>query len=85
MKVKQILIILTILIFCSVFSYTLSVIAQTDEPPQWSNLKPDPQTVFTTLDDVTINVTWYDNQTLDTIIIWENSTGNWISHDVSGQ
>jgi len=85
MKVKQILIILTILIFCSVFTYSLSVIAQADEPPQWSNLKPDPQTVFTTLDDVTINVTWYDDGNLDTIIIWENSTGNWISHDVSGQ
>ena len=74
MKVKQVLIVLAIVIFCSVVSY---VLAQVDEPPEWSNFSHEP-TVVTILDPVTINITWYDNESLDTIIIWENSTGDWI-------
>jgi len=74
MRVKQVLTALTIVILCSVVSY---VLAQVDEPPKWSNFYHEP-TVVTILDPVTINVTWYDNESLDTIIIWENSTGEWV-------
>jgi subtilisin family serine protease len=53
-----------------------------NEPPRWSNLyrNPPEPTIITTLDSVTINVTWYDDQNLNTIIIWENSTGKWQGH-----
>jgi len=54
------------------------------EKPRWSNFKRDPPepTIITTLDSVTLNVTWYDNQNLDKILIWENSTGGWQGHVV---
>jgi len=61
---------------------TFNVLADT-ENPQWSSLQHNP-TVVTMLDDVKINVTWYDNINLDKILIWENSTGNWASHEVGG-
>ena len=79
MEVKQVLIVLTIVIFFFVVSYGFGVLAQVDEPPKWSNLYHKP-TVATILDPVTINVTWYDNESLDTVLIWENSTGDWESH-----
>ncbi|MCX6821840.1 MAG: hypothetical protein NTW30_03615 [Candidatus Aenigmarchaeota archaeon] len=55
-----------------------------NEKPQWSNLyrNPPEPTVITTLDPVTINVTWSDNNGLNTVIIWENSTGGWQGHVV---
>jgi len=54
------------------------------EPPQWSNIyhDPIPPAVITTLDDITIKVTWSDDTALDTAIIWENSTGEWQGHVV---
>jgi predicted PurR-regulated permease PerM len=55
------------------------IITQSSEYPQWSNLKHEPQ-IVTILDDVTLNVTWYSNESLNTVIIYENSTGSWVSH-----
>ena len=81
MKVKQVLIVLIIVIFCSIVSYKLDVLAQADEAPKWSNFYPEEPTVVTILDPVTINVTWDDNE-LNTTIIWENSTGVWVSHTI---
>jgi len=53
------------------------------DDPLWSNLQHNP-TVVTMIDDVEINVIWYDNTALDKILIWENSTSNWLSHPFSG-
>jgi hypothetical protein len=63
--------------------WTLGV-QQTGESPKCSNLyrNPPEPTVITTLDPVTINVTWSDDDNLNTVIIWENSTGNWQGHVV---
>ncbi len=84
MKVKQALILLAIIVFCSVVSYALVVLAQADETPQWSNFIPETETIVTILDPVTINVNWYDDGNLDTVIIWENSTGEWQGHNLGG-
>jgi hypothetical protein len=62
---------------------TTTTIPSDTERPKWSNFYRIPlePTIITTLDSVTINVTWYDNQSLGTVIIWENSTG-WKGHVV---
>jgi len=63
-------------------STTTTTIPSDTEKPKWSNFyryPPEP-TIITTLDSVTINVTWYDNQNLGKVIIWENSTGVWQGH-----
>jgi hypothetical protein len=52
------------------------------QSPQWSDLRRNPPAFITTLDSVTINVTWSDNQNLNKVLIWENSTGNWQPHIV---
>jgi len=49
------------------------------EPPQYSGLGHYPALVMDT-DPVYINVTWSDNERLDTVIIYENSTGVWEEH-----
>jgi len=82
MKVKQVLIVLMILTFCFIVGYKLDVLAQADEAPKWSNFYPEESTVVTVLDPVTINVTWYDDNELNTTIILENSTGVWVSHTI---
>ena len=51
------------------------------QSPQWSSMEQIP-TVVTILDDVKINVTWYDNVNLNKVIYWENSTGGWQPHVV---
>jgi len=63
--------------------WTLQVQAESN-PPKYSNFDhyPLPPAVITTLDDVTINVTWSDDTALNTVIIWENSTGEWQGHIV---
>ena len=61
---------------------TTTTITSDTEKPRWSNLyrNPPEPIIITTFDPVTINVTWYDNQNLGTVIIWENSTGGWQNH-----
>jgi len=61
--------------------WTLSVQSESN-PPQWSNLYHEPSTIITTLDPVTIKVTWEDDTGLGSAIIWENSTGEWQGHVV---
>jgi L-asparaginase/Glu-tRNA(Gln) amidotransferase subunit D len=61
---------------------TFNVLADT-EKPRWFSLQNIPS-VVTILDDVKINVTWYDNIKLNKVLIWENLTGNWVSHNVGG-
>jgi hypothetical protein len=63
--------------------WTLGV-QQAGEPPKWSNFfrNPPEPTIITTLDPVTINVTWSDDYNLNTVMIWENSTRNWQGHVV---
>jgi hypothetical protein len=61
-------------------SNTFTVLADTQRPT-WSYFQNYP-TVVTILDDVKINVTWYDNIMLNKVLIWENSTGNMIPHIV---
>jgi subtilisin family serine protease len=63
---------------------TTTTIPIGNEPPRWSNLyrNPTEPIIITTLDSVTINVTWYDNEALNNVIIWENSTGKWQGHAV---
>ena len=39
--------------------------------------------VITFLDDVNISVEWFDFYGLQRVTIFENSTGDWISHDLS--
>lgn len=84
MRLKQFLIILTV-VLSFVVSYSFSVIAQVDEAPKY-NFTYEPPAVITTLDSVTINVSWYDDGggggNLDTVFIYENSTGEWQRHDV---
>jgi hypothetical protein len=62
---------------------TTTTIPPDTEKPRWSNFYRVPlePKIITTLDSVTINVTWYDNQSLNTVMIWENSTG-WKGHVV---
>ena len=57
-----------------------TVLADTQKP-RWSYFDIKPK-VVTTLDDVEINVTWSDNVNLNKVIIWENSTRNWVVHVV---
>jgi len=59
---------------------TFNVLSDT-EKPRWSNLQNIPP-VITILDSAKINVTWYDNIKLNKVLIWENSTGIWVSHNV---
>jgi len=64
---------------------TVTMHAQSESnPPQWSNLyhDPIPPAVITTLDPVTIKVTWEDDTGLGSANIWENSTGEWQGHVV---
>jgi hypothetical protein len=61
---------------------TFTVLVDT-EKPRWSSFQNYP-VVVTILDDAKINVTWYDNVNLNKVLIWENSTGNWVSHSVGG-
>jgi len=49
------------------------------ESPQYSDLSHYPDPVIDT-NPVYINITWSDNEDLDTIIIFENSTGTWGEH-----
>ena len=60
---------------------TYFMILEDIERPQWSDLYHEP-TIVTMLDDITIYVKWSDNINLGKVLIWENSTGNWASHDV---
>jgi hypothetical protein len=53
-----------------------------DEPVPL-NLRHEEE-VITILDDVNISVEWFDFYDLQKVTIFENSTGDWISHDVSG-
>jgi len=48
-------------------------------PPEWSNLRHEPSNV-TESDPVDIKVEWFDYEYLDTVIIYENSTGAWEEH-----
>ena len=59
-------------------SNTFTVLADT-QSPQWSNIKQS-SIIVTLLDNVQINITWYDNINLNKVLIWENSTGIWVSH-----
>ena len=63
---------------------TTTTITSDTEKPRWSNLyrNPPEPIIITVLDSITINVTWYDNQDLNKVIIWENSTGGWQGHVV---
>ncbi len=61
---------------------TFTVLADTEKPR--SSYFQNYPTVVTILDNVQINVTWYDNINLNKILIWENSTGSWVSHNVGG-
>ncbi len=49
------------------------------ESPIWSNLRHKPKVVRES-EPVDIMVDWYDNVDLDTVIIFENSTGSWEEH-----
>jgi hypothetical protein len=49
------------------------------EPPVWSNLRHEPSVVRES-DNVNIMVDWYDNVDLDSVVIYENSTGIWKEH-----
>ena len=49
------------------------------EPPVWANLRHEPSVVRES-DPVDVIVGWYDNVGLDTVIIYENSTGSWEEH-----
>jgi hypothetical protein len=49
------------------------------KPPVWSNLRNEPSVVKQS-DSANIIVDWYDNVGLDTVIIYENSTGVWEEH-----
>jgi hypothetical protein len=46
------------------------------EPPVWSNLRHEPSVVKES-DSVNIIVEWSDNVDLDSVVIYENSTGAW--------
>ena len=54
-----------------------------DRPPQWFNLRHNPITVLLG-QSVDVLVDWWDDQEIQTIIISENSTGEWIDHVVYG-
>jgi len=49
------------------------------ESPQYSGLGHYPDPVID-IESAYINVTWSDNEDLDTVIIYENSTGSWKEH-----
>jgi len=57
-------------------SEEFSFISVEELAPQWSNLRHEPTSV-TESDSVDIKVTWFDYEDLDTVIIYENSTGTW--------
>jgi hypothetical protein len=52
------------------------------ERPRWNYFDINPK-VVTILDNVEINATWSDNLRLNKVLIWENSTRNWVVHVVS--
>ncbi len=58
-------------------------VAEDNENPRYSYIYHD-HNVVTTLDEVVIYVKWSDDIKLGKVLIWENSTGNWVSHDVGG-
>jgi hypothetical protein len=60
-------------------STTLPKTIEDKEPPSWSNLMHNPSVVKES-DSVNIIVEWYDNVGLETVIIFENSTGSWKEH-----
>ena len=57
----------------------LPVNNEDNEPPVWSNLRHDPSVVRES-DSVNIIVEWQDNVGLETVIIFENSTGSFEEH-----
>jgi len=60
-------------------SSTLPPKPKDEKSPVWSNLRHEPLVVRES-DSVNIIVGWYDNVELDTVIIYENSTGVWREH-----
>jgi hypothetical protein len=63
----------------TILTTTLPTEVEDKEPPIWSNLRHDPPIVKEST-SVNILVDWSDNINLDSVIIYENSTGVWKEH-----